>query len=643
MQIHAHMNDRSIRQVCILFLLMAVVMPAEASPQSHGQLMYGDGEAIYSEEIDQWDEAIKEKQRENGKQFLETLAQAVNDGVHEIELDQKHYRFQAEHLEDVEGAFIRLQNVDGLTIHGNGAQFWFEDYLTAFRLENCQNISLLDLTMDWDPLPFSQVVVTAIDPEGNYLEGKTEDGFPHLREILNDPSVQGRPTVKAFIFDAETGIVKTDTAHSEISSIEKIGDNRFRYYGRGYGAQDYQSMNLEPGDRVALVIRTWHAFRIYRSENITLNNVHLYASPFYGIGMGNGGGNLVLKNCKIIPRPHTKRLMSVNGDAVHFISVEKGPKIEGCEFSGAGDDIMNIQGNFSMVQEQRAPDEVAIAIKHHRNIFDGSVIRIYDYETLQLKGEVEVTQTTEGGAALKEDAKAVGEEKEVKFWPGSNSLICKLDKPVAVDRYDIVESDYDSAIETVVRDNYLHNVTTRGFLVQCKDALIENNTIVNIDNAAIVVLASLKWCEGPIPDQITLRNNTIVKPGWTYGSRHKTNSKVGAVSVILEYFGELKQTHKPIQNITIENNTIRNAATCGIFMIHAQNNTIQGNTISGYCEIDPWRVGGEYGVEPYAGIYIGDSQQIAITGNTIENPGPYARDEILIGKYADEETIVTTP
>jgi parallel beta-helix repeat protein len=609
------------------------------SSEMNRELVYGKGEYIYGPDIDQWGEDIKQQQRVNGQQFLETLSEAVDEGIDEIRLDKKHYRFSAEHLDLIGSAFITLNDTDNLTIHGNGAQFWFENYLSAIRMENCQNISFLDLTMDWDPLPFSQVVITGIDPEGKYVDGKTEGGFRNLNEILNDPSVRGRPTVKAFIFHAKTGIVKTDTAHSEISSIERIGENQFRYYGRGYGAQDYKSMNVEPGDRMAFVIRTWHGIRIYKSETITFNNVHLYASPFYGIGMGNGGGNLVLKNCKFIPRPKTKRLMSVNGDAVHFITVQKGPRIEGCEFSGAGDDIMNIQGNFSMVQEQRDKKKMVIAIKHHSNIFEGSTIRIYDYNTLQSKGEFRVVNTTEGGAALKQDAKAVGEEKEVKFWPGSNSLICELDKPVDVKRYDIVESDYDGAVGTVVRDNYLHNVTTRGFLVQSKDALIENNTIVNVDNAAIVVLASLKWCEGPISNNVILRKNTIKKPGWTYGSRHKTNSKVGAISVILEYFGELKRTHRPIRNITIENNTILNAGTCGIFMIHSKNNTIRNNTISGFCEVNPWRVGGEYGVKPYSAIYIGDSEQIEITDNMIQNPGPYARDDIIIGKYADKRCI----
>ncbi len=261
------------RILFLTFFLFACVTQPVVSAEPGDELLYGNGDPIYSAEIDQWGEEIKQRQRENGKQFLQTLSKAVSEGAEEIQLDKEHYRFSIDHLEDINGAFIRLNNVNDLTIDGNGAQFWFEDYLTGIRMENCQQISFNDLTMDWDPLPFSQVVVTAIDPEGKYVEGRTEARFRDLHEILNDPSVRGRPTVKAFIFHSKTGIVKTDTAHSEVSSIEKIGENHFRYYGRGYGAQDYASMNLERGDRIAFVIRTWHGIRTNQINLIVKENL----------------------------------------------------------------------------------------------------------------------------------------------------------------------------------------------------------------------------------------------------------------------------------------------------------------------------------------------------------------------------------
>ncbi|MBD3266223.1 hypothetical protein GF373_06090 [bacterium] len=625
------------RLFIILFAFCVGV--AGVSSQASERMYYGSGHSIYSAEIDAWGAEIKQQQRKNAAAFLDGLSNAVEDGKREIRLDKNHYRFSINHLKDIRGAFIALSDVEDLTIHGNGAQFWFEDYITALRLDRCKNVTFNNLTFDWDPLPFSQVVITAIDPDGKYIEGKTEPGFRNMNEILNDTSVHGSPTIKVFFFDPQTGLLKKNTAHSEVSSIKEMGKNHLRFYGRVYGVHDYQSIDIGPGDRMALIMRHRHAVRLSRTENITFNRFHLYSSPMFGIAMGNGGGNMVLKNSKLVPRPNTKRLMGINGDALHFTSLQKGPRIEGCEFSAAGDDIMNIHGDFAMVQKQLRPREVAVAIKNHINIHEGSTIQIYDFDTLQLKGTFQVQKTTVGGDALKQDAKAVGKEKNVKFWPGRTSLICTLDQPVEVNRYDIVESDFDGGYGTVIKNNYLHNLTTRGFLIQTKNAIIENNEFVGVDNAAVAIMASLKWCEGPIPANIVFRNNTIKNPGWTYGSRHRENSKIGAISVNLEYYGGLKQNNRPIHHITIENNTILNAGTCGIFMIHSRDNTIRDNVISGFCEVDPWRVGMEYGVKPYSAIYIGDSEHIDLLGNQIKNAGKFSTADILIGKYADGETI----
>ena len=619
-----------------LMLFLTYAQPGLAFTNT---LQYGQGDHLYGPEIDQWNEDTKAEQRAHGKAFLEKLADAAAGNTKEINLEHDHYRFDADQLPEAKGAFITIDNAENITINGNGAEFWFEDYIGALRIRNSKNITINNLRMDWDPLPFCQSVVTKIDPDGNYVEAKTEAGFRNMNEIIADPYVDGSPTLKVFFFDPQTGVLKRNTAHSEINQIEVIGEDHLRYSGFSYGAQNFSTLNIEPGDRMVCVMRHTHAVRISSSENITFDNFHLYASPMFGIAMGNGGGNLVLQNSSMVPRPGTKRLMSINGDGLHFTSLQKGPTIQNCEFSGAGDDIMNIHGDFAMVQEQHDPRTVAIAIKNYINIAEGSTIRIYDYDTFQRKGEFEVLSTHEANQELRQDARAVGQEKEVKFWPGRTSLICQLDKPVELERYDIVESDLDGGYGTVVRNNRLHNLTTRGMLIQTKNAVIENNEFINVDNAAISIMASLKWCEGPIPQNIVFRNNKIVYPGWTFGSRHATNSKIGAVSVNLEYFGELKENNRPISGITIENNDIQHAGTCGIFMIHSQNSTIRENNISGYCEIDPWRVGQEYNVQPYGAIFLADSEKIDVSGNIIENPGEFAEDDIILGQYVDEASI----
>ena len=168
----------------LMVFLFVCFIRAEGRSEPGMDVLYGQGDCIYGAEIDQWTEEIKQAQRANGRRLLKKLSEALNEGAKEIRLDKAHYRFSPEHPGRAGGAFIRLKGVNQLTIHGNGAQLWFESYRSALRIEDCRNLSFNDITMDWDPLPFSQVVITAVDPGGKYIEGKTESGFRNMNEIL---------------------------------------------------------------------------------------------------------------------------------------------------------------------------------------------------------------------------------------------------------------------------------------------------------------------------------------------------------------------------------------------------------------------------------------------------------------------------
>ena len=56
---------------------------------------------------------------------------------------------------------VDIKNPDNLTIEGNGSEFVGHDYASMFHFSNCSNLSISNLTIDWDPLPYTQGKVTA--------------------------------------------------------------------------------------------------------------------------------------------------------------------------------------------------------------------------------------------------------------------------------------------------------------------------------------------------------------------------------------------------------------------------------------------------------------------------------------------------
>jgi hypothetical protein len=456
--------------VSAMIVVAFVLLNSCGSKDKFERYDYGLGNLIYSHEIDKWTDDIKEEQRKNGVEFLVKLDEALKTGSTELNLDKQHYRFNASDMGRRMQAFITITKANNLTINGNDANFWFENYIPAISVDSSKNLVFKNISLDWDPLPFSQIVVTAVDSFS--ITGETESGFRKMTDILSSPGVRD-PDVKSFVFDSKSGLLKNDVAHTSHDSVTDLGGNLQRFWGVGYGGYRYNTQNIKPGDRMAIVMRHTHGVRVRRSEDVSFINFNMYSSPMFGISMSDGGGGLLIKDSRIVPRPGTKRLMSVNGDGIHLTSLKRGVTIENSEFSAAGDDIMNIHGDFGMIQEQIDSTRVVVSIKNFRNIFIGSTINLYDYNTLDLKGTFKVLSIEEGDIEARMDARMVGKEKKVKFWPGNGSIICEIDKPVTVSRYDIVESIEDGGYGSIIRNNFLHNCTTRGFLVQTKRCVID--------------------------------------------------------------------------------------------------------------------------------------------------------------------------
>jgi len=56
---------------------------------------------------------------------------------------------------------LKIENINNMTIEGNGAELIGCDYSTMFHFSQCRNIAINNLTVDWDPLPFTQGKVVA--------------------------------------------------------------------------------------------------------------------------------------------------------------------------------------------------------------------------------------------------------------------------------------------------------------------------------------------------------------------------------------------------------------------------------------------------------------------------------------------------
>ena len=67
-----------------------------------------------------------------------------------------------------------------MTIDGNGARLVMTDLKHAVRLSDCRNVTVKNLTVDYDPLPFTQGVITSVSPDSRVVEFTIDKGYPDL-------------------------------------------------------------------------------------------------------------------------------------------------------------------------------------------------------------------------------------------------------------------------------------------------------------------------------------------------------------------------------------------------------------------------------------------------------------------------------
>lgn len=93
---------------------------------------------------------------------------------------------------------LRLRGGKGLVIEGFETTLVFPNREgTAWSFDSCRDLSLRGFTIDYDPLPFVQGLITARSEDGKRFDFTVRDGYPGLR------SEDSRHYRQAYVFEAE--------------------------------------------------------------------------------------------------------------------------------------------------------------------------------------------------------------------------------------------------------------------------------------------------------------------------------------------------------------------------------------------------------------------------------------------------------
>jgi len=314
---------------------------------------------------------------------------------------------------------LALLDASNIRLEGNGASLLFHPRNRALLLYRCANISVRDLTITFDPLPFTQGDVVEIDREAGTFLVRLHDGYPDPPSHEWCVAAQGermawrhgvflRPGQRAFthrwvyiqavhpVADQERVYrVTVDPAMADVLDSVAVGQ-RFVFRNR--------TADREWQDRAFVIGRgetdkgVYHsnpagALQIRFSRNCLLENVTIHVSPEMCIRL-TGSDYVTIRKCRVTYAPGTQNLVASLSDGIHCKNAKHGPFIEGCLFEGLMDDSINISTMSEDVVERLSETEFhtiySDIVYYDTAVKAGDVVQAWDPVEARPLGEMTV-------------------------------------------------------------------------------------------------------------------------------------------------------------------------------------------------------------------------------------------------------------
>ena len=507
-----------------------------------------------------------------------------------------------------------LKNVHDLAIFADGVTLVSTVLTRAIDLDHCENVTLQGLTLDYDPLPFTQGTVVAVAEDKGWVDVKIHAGYPrqpYSRVDVVDPRTRFRKKGMPFLWGTKAAMVSEDTVRV---SYPKIGDTAV--------VGDYLSMSTGPDYKAGGIA---HAVTLTDCADTVFRNVTVHTAPGMGIIEGDGPGRSKFLGCQIVPGPPPggateARLLSTTWDAMQSAVLRQGPLVEDCVIERAGDDSWSVQStDYVVVKKAAGTLSVVPRNPYTSGLQVGNRIRL-SLDSPEAKIVACKTVSLEQGNLDPEILDKLKQAKPWSFWAlGKKCEELTLDGDFSAAVGDSVYSPDRQGAGFVFRHNQLHS--SGRVLIEAGEGLIEGNVLDTAHALVVNPDASGKAASGI--RHLVIRNNVIRETG--YFCPAPWSSQAGAISITNDVKTRDPQRPKTYADITIENNVFSGINGPNIVLNSAQNVTIRGNQFIDAQQTPPNPTGRDVGIPNDCVIWLRDCERVTLADNQIIGLGTFAK------------------
>lgn len=425
-------------------------------------------------------------------------------------------------------AFSSLQNV---TIDGNGSEIICDRQTLAFTFSNCQNVKFCNLSIDYQPLCFTQGVITSIATDKMTWDVTIFKGYPTT-------NVTNR---KIQLFDAQTLEPKKNfyTIFQSDFTLTQTTDSTFRVTK----LRSLLPANEVVGDLVVFdVVPTGttipHTITSYTCKNMTFENVTIYGSKTFSM-YESDCENSTYSHCVITRKQNDStvtfpRLRAGNADGIHSKNSTKGLTISNCRIEYNGDDCIAVSGRFYPIYNVDETNgyiyllssDPTFKVQYQDSIVCVDNLGAKKGNTLCGLMRYMTPTATEISTCIAKFSTGIAFSAD--YTKGIRMKISPWIKGLKIG--DLIYSKERTGNHFIIENDTVGFTRARGMLIKATDGVVRNNIVEGCELGGIIVAPEFYWMEAGCSSNVEIANNRIKNCLFT--SSNTALAQPGALSVI---------------------------------------------------------------------------------------------------------------
>lgn len=313
------------------------------------------------------------------------------------------------------------------------------------------------------------------------------------------------------------------------------------------------------GTLVSLQFSQYDAYGMTFSncENAYIENLTMHHA--YGMGLtASSVTNLFINRFNLKLKENSDSLMTATADAMHFNSMHGKVQVTNSLIENSHDDALNIKhGYWYKLADKEGGSTKSMTLSKITSAVSepkvGDKIAVYDESTFESYNPTQGYYTIKSVEKISTGYFITVNERMSNTGEWNTARVTFLsDTP-----------------EFVFANNIIRNKRNRGVLVQVPNAIIENNTFMNVGHGSIQAATAMDiYNEATMPQGITIKNNKFINNCYI-----KPEPLYGDISIFAISNNGTVAPSKTLHDITIENNYISNNGNAAISLRGVGSNT----------------------------------------------------------------------